>query len=100
MWARTPLNVLPPSACRYPGTEGLLMTDDEVRAARRAGLRVGLHYNLIRRDGLPSFGDPGYVPWFHDRLHKAVEQIQADFVFFDGCQFAPSDFFQTADFLA
>lgn len=84
----------------YPGTEGLLMTGEEVRAARRAGLRVGLHYNLIRRDGVPSFGDPGYVPWFHDQLHEAVVQISADFVFFDGCQFAPSDYFKTDDFLA
>lgn len=84
----------------YPGTEGLLMTEDEVSAARRAGLPVGLHYNLIRRDGLPSFGDAGYVEWFHRNLHQAIERTGSDFVFFDGCQFAPSSYFKSAEFVA
>mgnify|MGYP005849313893 CR=1 FL=1 len=84
----------------YPGTEGFLMNDEEVREARRAGLRVGLHYNLIRRDGLPMFGDAGYVDWAHDRLRQSIQQVSSDFVFFDGDQFAPSDYLRTADFLA
>jgi len=83
----------------YPGTEGLWMVPDEVRAARRQGMKVGLHYNLLRRDGIPSIGDAGYVEWFHRRLQRAVEEIGSNFVFFDGDQ-APSAYFKTAEFLA
>jgi alpha-L-fucosidase len=83
----------------YPGTEGLLMDTREVEAARRLGLKVGVHYNLLRRDGVPSIGDAGYVEWFHAYLQKNIQQIGSDFVFFDGCQ-APSEYFKTAEFLA
>lgn len=83
----------------YPGTEGLWMTEPEVRAARAQGLHVGIHYNLLRRDGVPSIGDPGYVEWYQQHLRNAVQQIAADFIFFDGCQ-AKASYFKTAEFLA
>ena len=83
----------------YPGTEGLLMEQAEVDAARRQGLKVGVHYNLLHREKLPAIGDPGYVPWFHKRLAAEVEKVESDFVFFDGCQ-ASSSYFRSAEFLA
>lgn len=83
----------------YPGTEGLWMTEPERRAARNQRLPVGIHYNLLRRDGIPSIGDPGYVEWYQNYLKKAVQEISADFIFFDGCQ-APAEYFKTAEFLA
>ncbi len=83
----------------YPGTEGLLMDRREIEAARRLGMKVGIHYNLLRREKLPSIGDPGYVSWFHKRLADEVEKTSSDFVFFDGCQ-ASSEYFKSAEFLA
>lgn len=83
----------------YPGTEGLRMTKEEVGAARRHGLKVGLHYNLLRRERTPSIGDPGYVPWYQNRIQSEVESIGADFLFFDGCQ-APSAYFRTPELIA
>jgi alpha-L-fucosidase len=83
----------------FPGTEGLRMDSREIRAARRAGLKVGVHFNLLGRELIPSIGDPGYVEWFHKRLRDAVEEADADFVFFDGSQ-ATSSYFKTAEFVA
>lgn len=83
----------------YPGTEGLRMTAEEAAAARRAGLHVGLHYNLLRRDGLPSTGDPGYVEWWQAHVRAEVEKIQAEFVFFDGPKVS-STYLQTPRFVA
>lgn len=83
----------------YPGTEGLMMDRKEIEAARALGMHVGIHYNLLRREGLPSIGDTGYVEWTHKRLRDSVEAAGAEFVFFDGCQ-APSDYFKTAEFMA
>lgn len=45
----------------FPGTEGLKMTRPEVESARHSGFHVGVHYNFLRRDRVPSIGDPGYV---------------------------------------
>ena len=84
----------------YPGTEGLWMDQREIASARKLGMKVGVHYNLIRRDGVPSIGDAGYVDWTQTRMRKAVEEADADFVFFDGCQFAPSGYFKTDEFVA
>jgi alpha-L-fucosidase len=67
----------------YFATEGLLMTDEEIKEARKQGLKVGLHYNFMRREGQPSFGDPGYVNWMIPMLKKAIIRSEADFVFFD-----------------
>lgn len=83
----------------YPGTEGLLMDQQEIDAARRLGMKVGVHYNLLHRECVPSIGDAGYVAWFHKRLSQEVEKDDADFVFFDGCQ-ASSEYFKTAEWLA
>lgn len=83
----------------FPGTEGLLMTPEEASAARRAGMHVGIHYNLLRRDGLPSVGDPGYVPWWHAHVRSEVEKIGAEFVFFDGSRVS-SAYLQTPQFVA
>lgn len=83
----------------YPGTEGLRMTEEEVAAARRAGLHVGLHYNLLRRDALPSTGDPGYVEWWQAHVQAEVRKIQSEFVFFDGPKVA-STYLQTPRFVA
>jgi hypothetical protein len=83
----------------YPGTEGLLMDQKEVEAARRLGMKVGLHYNLLRRDGVPSIGDAGYMEWLHQHLQQHIQRIGSDFVFFDGCQ-AHSEYFKSAEFLA
>jgi hypothetical protein len=83
----------------YPGTEGLLMTQAEIQAARRLGLKVGLHYNLLRREGVPSIGDAGYVEWMHHHLQQSVQESDADFVFLDGC-LASSEYFKSAEFLA
>ena len=84
----------------YPGTEGLWMDQREIASARKLGMKVGVHYNLIRRDGVPSIGDAGYVDWTQTRMRKAVEEADADFVFFDGSQFAPSGYFKTDEFVA
>jgi hypothetical protein len=83
----------------YPGTEGLRMTAEEAVAARRAGFHVGLHYNLIRRDGLPSCGDPGYVDWWQTHVQAEVEKIQSEFVFFDGPKVS-STYLKTQRFVA
>ncbi len=83
----------------YPGTEGLRMMPGEVELARKNGFRVGLHYNLLRRDGLPSMGDPGYVEWWHSRVKDEVEIMGSDFLFFDGCQ-APSAYFKTPELVS
>ncbi len=83
----------------YPGTEGLRMTEEEAAAARRAGLHVGIHYNLFRRDGLPSVGDPGYADWWQSHVRSEVEKIQAEFVFFDGAKVS-STYLQTPQFVA
>ena len=74
----------------YPGTEGLTMNDRELAAARRAGFRVGVHYNFLRRDRVPSIGDPGYVAFYQKELKDAVIASAADFIFFDGSQLTPS----------
>ena len=84
----------------YPGTEGLRMAPREVATARSAGLKVGIHYNLIRRGRVPSLGDPGYVDWWHDRVMSEVESIGADFVFFDGSQGATSAYLRTVEFVS
>jgi len=83
----------------YPGTEGLLMMPEEVEAARSAGLKVGLHYNLLRRERSPSIGDPGYVDWYRNRAKKEVQAIDADFLFFDGCQ-SSSAYFKTPELVS
>ena len=75
------------------------MTSEEVAAARRAGLNVGLHYNLLRRDGLPSTGDPGYVDWWQTHVQDEVKKIKSEFVFFDGPKVA-SSYLQTQRFVA
>ena len=80
----------------YPGTEGLLLTSTEAAAVRCAGFKVGIHYNLLRRERSPSMGDPGYVDWYRKRVKSEVQAIDADFLFFDGCQ-APSDYFKTPE---
>jgi len=83
----------------YPGTEGLRMMTGEVEVARKNGFKVGLHYNLLRREDLPSMGDPGYVDWWHHRVRNEVEIMGSDFLFFDGCQ-APSAYFKTPELVA
>ncbi len=83
----------------YPGTEGLLMSSDEVNAARKHGFEVGLHYNLLGTGKIPAIGDPGYVNWFHNKIKNEVERINADFLFFDGCQ-APSSYLRTPELVA
>ena len=83
----------------YPGTEGMRMMPGEVELAREHGLKVGLHYNLLRREGLPSMGDPGYVDWWQNRVKKEVEIMNSDFLFFDGCQ-APSSYFKSPGLVA
>jgi hypothetical protein len=83
----------------FPGTEGLWMYPEEVQAARKQGFRVGFHYNRLRRDGLPSIGDAGYPEWCNEDLKKTVQEIEADFVFFDGDQ-STAAYFKSAEFLA
>jgi hypothetical protein len=78
----------------YPGTEGFRMMPEEVEAARSNGFKVGIHYNLLRRDRVPSLGDPGYVDWWRKRVKDEVKSIDSDFLFFDGCQ-AHSSYFKT-----
>lgn len=83
----------------YPGTEGLLMTEKEVAAARAAGMAVGVHYNLLRRGEIPQADDPGYPDWWQAALRKEVERLEADFVFFDG-PLRSVEYFQTPEFVA
>ena len=84
----------------YPGTEGLRMTPREIAAARQAGFRVGVHYNFIRRSRIPSIGDPGYLEYYQKQLKDAVQEAQADFMFFDGSQLTPSAYLKTPELLA
>jgi hypothetical protein len=65
----------------YPGTEGLWMNQREIEAARRAGFPVGIHYNFMRRDRVPTIGDPGYVAFYQKELKDAVKSADADFIF-------------------
>ena len=83
----------------YPGTEGLRMTAGEAEAAKRAGLKIGIHYNLLRRERSPSIGDPGYVDWYRNRVKTEVQNIDADFLFFDGCQ-SSSAYFKTPELVS
>jgi alpha-L-fucosidase len=81
------------------GTEGLLMTDEEINEARNRGLKVGLHYCFIRWGGQPTIGDPGYINWMIPMLKKAISDSKSDFMFFDG-QFFPSNYLRTPDLVA
>jgi len=83
----------------YPGTEGFRMMPDEVEAARSHGFKVGIHYNLLRRDEMPSIGDPGYENWWRNRVKNEIKAIDADFLFFDGCQ-AQSEYFKTPELVS
>jgi hypothetical protein len=82
----------------YFATEGLLMTDEEIEEARKQGLKVGLHYNFMRREGQPSFGDPGYVNWMIPMLKNEVIKSEADFMFFD--MEVDLDYLRVFEFLA
>ena len=53
-------------------------------AARSAGFRVGVHYNLKRWDEIPQASDPGYVPWYQQTLREELRWTEADFVLLDG----------------
>jgi len=81
------------------GTEGLLMTKDEIDEARERGLKVGLHYNFQRWGGQPSMGDPGYINWMIPMLKKAITDSKSDFMFFDGKQL-PSSYLRTPELVA
>lgn len=83
----------------YFGAEGLWMTDEEIREARRRGMEVGMHYNFQQWHGLPSIGDPGFVEWYLDMLKRAVQDTRADFIFFDGKQM-PAAYLKSAEFVA
>ena len=79
----------------YPGTEGLWMNPREIAAARRAGFKVGVHYNFLRRDRVPAAGDPGYVAFYQKELKDAVVAAEADFIFFDGSHLTPSAYLRS-----
>jgi alpha-L-fucosidase len=83
----------------YPGTEGLRMMQQEVKAANQHDFKVGIHYNLLRRDEIPSMGDPGYVDWWRNRVKNEVKMIGADFLFFDGAM-AESSYFKTPELVS
>ncbi len=82
----------------FPGTEGLWMNQREIAAARRAGFKVGVHYNSLRRDRVPAIGDPGYVAFYQKELKDAV--AEADFIFFDGSQLTPSTYLRSPELVA
>lgn len=84
----------------FPGTEGLWMNPREIDAARRAGFKVGIHYNFLRRDRIPSIGDPGYVAFYQQELRGAVTAADADFIFFDGSQLTPSAYLRSREIVA
>ena len=84
----------------FPGTEGLWMNQREIEAARRAGFRVGVHYNFLRRDRVPAIGDPGYVAFYQKELKDAVAAADADFIFFDGSQLTPSAYLRSPEVVA
>ena len=63
------------------------------------GFKVGVHYCMYRRQRIPDVGDPGYVNWFHNRVKKEVEKINADFIFFDE-PVASSSYFRTPELVA
>ena len=85
-------------AC-YPGTEGLLMLNDELKIARRHGFKIGLHYNLLGTGRIPAIGHPGYFEWCFNRIKNEVDRIDADFLFFDGSQ-APAAYLRTPEIVA
>ncbi len=84
----------------FPGTEGLWMNAREIAAARRAGFKVGIHYNFLRRDRVPAIGDPGYVAFYQRELKDAVVASDADFIFFDGCHLTPSAYLRSPEVVA
>ena len=83
----------------YPGTEGLLMLEDEVSAARRHGFKIGIHYNLLGTGKIPAIGHPGYVEWSLNKLKNEINRINADFLFFDGAS-EPASFHKTPELVA
>ena len=85
-------------AC-YPGTEGLLMLDKEVAAAKRHGFKIGIAYNLLGTGKLPAIGHPGYVDWSLNKIKKEVERIDADYLFFDGAS-EPASYSKTPELVA
>lgn len=68
----------------YPGTEGLLMLDKEVSAARQHGFKIGFAYNLLGTGHIPAIGHPGFTDWSLDKMKNEVIRIDADYMFFDG----------------
>lgn len=80
-------------------TEGLLMTKEEIKEARRRGLKVGLHYNFQHWGGQPAMGDPGYINWMIPMLKKSIVESESDFLFFDGKQL-PSSYLKTPELVS
>ena len=84
----------------YPGTEGLWILPQEVAEARRQGLKVGLHYNFIRRDGIPMIDDPGYTEWMHEVVKREIRKMDPAFLFFDGSFRSTPEKLRTPELLA
>jgi len=82
----------------YPGTEGLIITDDEVSSFREHGIKLGIHYNLLRRNMPVQVGDPTYINFWQNELKNEVERVNADFIFFDG-SLRPMKEYQTPEMI-
>ena len=104
----------------YPGTEGLIMTENEIDAARKNGFHVGIHYNHLRREGeiqphsRPLYqleekngttyawgegNDPLFDDFWKDALKAEIKRTQADFLFFDGAR-VPMRYLKTNELVA
>ncbi len=83
----------------YPGTEGLLMLDKEVIAARKYGFKIGIGYNLLGTGKIPAAGHPGFVDFAHKNIKNEVKRLDADYLFFDGAT-PPSSYLRTPELVA
>jgi len=91
----------------YPGTEGLIMTGNEIEMARKNGFYVGVHYNQLQREAQvqphsrPLYemeektgeeydwgqdNDPTFDSVWQKAVQEEIQRTDADFLFFDGAR--------------